>query len=323
MLTTTSLLLLKNIQIIADLNLSSKTTSTTGTGNALPGVSNNGTQQGIVQYVTSGSTADSQIYYVSENTLDMGGAIVIKNAKGSQTNIAGGDLKVTGSINVHGGVNVTGSLYVNGVSVLGGSGGTGAGGIFIATGSFYNTTNNVGITGSLLVNGPITASALSITTAGSPEIYSANNLYLNAGNVVQISSSSLRLANFTSTQTASFTPQTGDMYYNTSTNKFMGYMSTGWVGFPSASLTAAATLSGTKVNGLLTYTDSVTATSQPSMSFDSTLGGLLQVSGSVYISNVMKLTPLDPLPIGQLGMLAVSSSSHLFFYNGAVWSQIV
>jgi hypothetical protein len=145
---------------------------------------------------------------------------------------------------------------------------------------------------------------------------------LNAGNVVQISSSSLRLAGFTSQQTASFTPQTGDMYYNTSTNKFMGYMSTGWVGFPSASVSSVA-LSGNKTNGILTYTDSLTATSQPSMSFDSTLGGLLQITGSTYISNVMRLSPLDPLPTGQLGMLAVSSSFHLFFYNGGSWVQVV
>ena len=46
------------------------------------------------------------------------------------------------------------------------------------------------------------------------------------------------------------------------------------------------------------------------------------ITGSVNISNVMNLQPLDPLPAGNIGDLAVSSSNQLYFYNGA-WTLVV
>ena len=49
--------------------------------------------------------------------------------------------------------------------------------------------------------------------------------------------------------------------------------------------------------------------------------GSLSVTGSVGVSNVMNLKPLDPLPAGTIGDLAVSGSN-LFFYNGA-WTQVI
>jgi hypothetical protein len=49
--------------------------------------------------------------------------------------------------------------------------------------------------------------------------------------------------------------------------------------------------------------------------------GSLNVSGKTSIANAMNLTPMDPLPTGVVGDLAVSGSS-LYFYNGA-WTLIV
>jgi uncharacterized coiled-coil protein SlyX len=46
----------------------------------------------------------------------------------------------------------------------------------------------------------------------------------------------------------------------------------------------------------------------------------LVVTGSVSITETMKLKPLNPLPAGTIGDLAVSGS-HLYFYNGA-WTQL-
>jgi hypothetical protein len=264
-------------------------------------------------------------YYISENTSNMQGQIVLVNPK-SETRIAGGYIQVSGSMDISGGsLNITsGSLYVNGVSVSGGGGG--AGGIFIATGSVYNTTNNVGITGSLIVSGSITASAISVTSPGSPEIFSANNLYLNAANVVAITSSSLRLANFTSAQTASFTPQGGDIYYNTDRHKFMAYHSSSWIELSSGSMTPpnSLTLSGSNTNGLLTYDSSTTAISQNLVSFDAT-NAVLQVTGSTNITNILKLSAVHPLPTGQMGMFAVSASGanvKPYFYDGSAWNAL-
>jgi hypothetical protein len=52
------------------------------------------------------------------------------------------------------------------------------------------------------------------------------------------------------------------------------------------------------------------------------VGNSTTITGSVRLSNVMNLQPLDPLPAGNIGDLAVSSSNELYFYNGA-WTLVV
>jgi len=51
------------------------------------------------------------------------------------------------------------------------------------------------------------------------------------------------------------------------------------------------------------------------------VSGSTAVTGAVSITQTMLLSPLDPLPAGTIGMLAVSSSNELYFYNGA-WTLI-
>ena len=55
----------------------------------------------------------------------------------------------SGSGNFTGSLNITGSFFLNNINILEQ---IGSSGIFSRTGSFYNTTNNVGITGSLIVD---------------------------------------------------------------------------------------------------------------------------------------------------------------------------
>jgi hypothetical protein len=50
------------------------------------------------------------------------------------------------------------------------------------------------------------------------------------------------------------------------------------------------------------------------------LSGSYSVTGSVSITQTLSLSPSDPLPTGQLGMLAVSGSD-LYFHNGTSWVQ--
>jgi len=52
------------------------------------------------------------------------------------------------------------------------------------------------------------------------------------------------------------------------------------------------------------------------------IGDDTQVTGSLSISTVMNLKPQNPLPSGNIGDLAVSSSNQLYFYNGA-WTLVV
>ena len=57
-----------------------------------------------------------------------------------------------------------------------------------------------------------------------------------------------------------------------------------------------------------------------------TLSGSLNVTGSVNIDNVIKLTPVTPFPNGQAGMLVASASygfTNLYIYDGSEWKWLV
>jgi hypothetical protein len=81
----------------------------------------------------------------------------------------------------------------------------------------------------MFVSGAISASAFNIYATGTPEITSATNLNLTAGSAVIVTQSPMRMATFTDVQTGSLTPANGDMIYNSTTHKFMGYANGTWV----------------------------------------------------------------------------------------------
>ena len=88
------------------------------------------------------------------------------------------------------------------------------------------TEINCALTASgILSTEAIYAPAFIETGTGTPTITSDSNLVLSASNAVVIASSPLRLKSLLNSQTASgqFTFTAGDMYFNSNTNKFMGF----------------------------------------------------------------------------------------------------
>jgi hypothetical protein len=86
-----------------------------------------------------------------------------------------------------------------------------------------STSSSLSVTGSIIATGALTASAFNISTAGTPQITSATNLNLAAGTAVIVTTSPFRLKSYTDGQTGSLSLTNGDMYYNSTTNKFVGY----------------------------------------------------------------------------------------------------
>jgi hypothetical protein len=66
------------------------------------------------------------------------------------------------------------------------------------------------------------------TGVGIPTIESPTNIHLSAGNSVVVTTSTFRVASFTTTQIGNLSGVNGDIVYNSTTNKFQGFANGSW-----------------------------------------------------------------------------------------------
>lgn len=108
----------------------------------------------------------------------------------------------SGSANFTGSLRITGSFFLNNTDILSQ---VGSSGIFSKTGSFYNTTNNVGITGSLSVDLNGSSDTFDVSVQGE------SSVRVNEEGILQ-------LKRFTNTPTA----VTGAIFYSASNEFYFG-----------------------------------------------------------------------------------------------------
>jgi len=99
-----------------------------------------------------------------------------------------------------GSFNVTGSIFLNGVDL------TEGGSIFTQTGSYWNTTRNIGVTGSLQLSFDGVQDYFSITVAGT------ETLKVNTEGILEMTP-----------QLSTPTPVSGGLFYSSSDAFFLGF----------------------------------------------------------------------------------------------------
>lgn len=144
-------------------------------------------------------------------------------------------------------------------------------GVFIQTGSYFATSNDLQVSGSFRVSGSIAANSFTSTDiTGQPTLSSNSNLILSASDAVVIQNALLRPGRFGNVATSSLSSQDGDIMYNSSSNQLVVYSGSAWHNLldSSTSISASAhtrreqisaslasTISGLDASGFATDTE--------------------------------------------------------------------
>ena len=224
-------------------------TLTTATTSTLGGVKI-GTGISITADGTISATTATPYTLLTATTVRLGGVKI-----GSGVQIDGdGTISVntgstynlpTATTSTLGGIKVDGStITIDGSGVISAAGaGTFVGGTIAGATQFTDSTQStstttgavtiaggLGVSKSVNVAGTMTALAFVTNGAsGTPRVYSASNLNLEAVGRVQVTQSPFKVWNVSTSTRDTIAASNGDMIYNTDANKFQGYANGTWV----------------------------------------------------------------------------------------------
>lgn len=88
--------------------------------------------------------------------------------------------------------------------------------------------NNLTVTNTLVADTIEVNNLITAAGAGTPEISSETDILLTAADRVEITSSPLKMASFTTAERDAIVAENGDIIYNTTDNKFQGYENGAW-----------------------------------------------------------------------------------------------
>jgi hypothetical protein len=94
----------------------------------------------------------------------------------------------------------------------------------LAVGNDLTVGQDLTVANNLIVQGSFSSEG-----SGTPEIFSDNEIQLTAGTRVELTSSPIKMASFSTAERDNLIAENGDIIYNSSTNKFQGYENGSWV----------------------------------------------------------------------------------------------
>jgi len=145
---------------------------------------------------SSGGTIDTGSFAIT------GSDVIFDDLTTTGQIIAGDNISTSANINASGNITASGNIVAHGNITASGH---------ITAGTFISAS------------GAVHAERLIVNGTGVPTIFSPTNIILSASNAVVIADSPLRLKGYINSQTGSAANAPGDIYFNTNTNKFMGF----------------------------------------------------------------------------------------------------